>query len=148
MNTALARFSFGLLVLLACAIAAWHSAEPPPTREVVELVSVMYKPARVISAAPVEAVKLESTAAAPVPVPAAGIHRVSAPKRVARARPAPGAKALPRQQPRAPVARQEQEAQAPLPAVFVPIRSLGFFLQARLGLAREEPQEQPAQRKR
>jgi len=51
------RFEFGLLVLMACAITAWRGEDKTLSRVVVELVSVVHKPARIVPSepAPIEA---------------------------------------------------------------------------------------------
>jgi hypothetical protein len=147
-ETSLARYAFRTLVLLACAIAGWGGEDPTPTREVVELVSVFDKPARMEVQAPGEPVEAQTVAqhanAAPrqeiaatrsartsMTVPskvnvscrppacrAAGTGKIAATKRTG--------------------ARQERKAEPPLPAIFVPIRKLGLYLQARLGAPRDE----------
>jgi hypothetical protein len=168
MAPAVTRFAFRLLVLLVCVIASWRGAEQRPSREVVELVSVVYKPARMEAAAAAE----PSNAHTAAPLAQASADSGAPPKRPVQG-PAPAAvqqaKAVPRREPTAahsarpsmavpkvvkvscrpaachaapaatrtakkrPGARQEP----PLPAVFVPVRTLGLYLQARLGAPRE-----------
>lgn len=183
MDPTITRLAFHVLVLLACAIAAWRGAEQTPTREVVELVSVVYKPARVQAVTAGESTNAQTA----TPTPEANAdHGVASAKRLAQMR-APvvvqHAKTGPRPEPaasrssaRAPAAaqsvikvscrqptcraatpapkavskraaiRQGRQAEPPLPAVFVPVRKLGLYLQARLGTARDA--KAPGKRRR
>lgn len=157
------RFEFGLLVLLGCAIAAWHGDDRTPTHEVVELVSVVYKPARIVPSEPAPSAGEapgERASHAAAPAQQASAVRVAAPKPPAQVRVPPAvqhAKAEPRQRsggacrppgcnakarsttaaPTYAKARQARDAQAPLPAVLVPIRTFGLYLQDRLGLQQQ-----------
>jgi hypothetical protein len=179
MDTAFGRYAFQMLVLLACAIATWGNADQTPTREVVELVSVVYKPARI------EATRIEaSTACGPANAqtiasfPETSAEQIASPKLVQSQAPVvvQQTEVAPRQEPAATRAtrksatapsevkvscrppacrtadpgkqavttrtdtRQARKAQPPLPAeppvpaVFVPVRKLGLYLQARLGV--------------
>ena len=141
MDSALARYAFRLLVLVACAIAAWGGPDPTPTREVVELVSVFDKPARI------EAKAASELASAPTVVQ----HAKAAPRQAAVTRSAKtsatvssGVKNVVAKRSGA---RQAPKAEPPLPAMFVPIRELGLYLQARMGTARDGKAE-PGNRKR
>jgi hypothetical protein len=173
MDTAFGRFAFQMLVLLACAIATWGGPDPTPTREVVELVSVVYKPARIEASAAVEPVNAQATVSSPetnaeqlvLPKQAQG----QPPVVVQQAKVAPPEEPAPARSTRKSVAaseakvscrppacreaepgkqavtkrtdtRQARKAEPPrpteppLPAVFVPVRRLGLYLQARLGV--------------
>lgn len=122
------RFEFGLLVLLGCAIAAWHGEDRTPTHEVVELVSVVYKPARIVpseqATTPVAATPVAKASCRP---PGCGAKARSTTAAAKHAQ-----------------ARQARNAQPPLPAVLVPIRTLGLYLQDRLGT---QQQEKPARKR-
>jgi hypothetical protein len=179
MDTSFGRYAFQMLVLLACAIATWGGDDPTPTREVVELVSVVYKPARIQAGADGGTANAQTTAASP----GATAELVAPPKQVQAQAPVAvqHAKVAPRQQEPAPArsggkpkaapsevkmscrstacpvadpgkqaatkrtnTRQARKAQPPLPAeapplpaVFVPVRKLGLYLQARLGVEPE-----------
>lgn len=160
MDSAVNLFLFRLLVVLMCAIAAWRGAQQPPTRDVVELVSVVYKPARVqaqtqtqtqfavepVNVLPAAPILAQAKATKVAPSERLLQRRAAPPVRHAKAvrpqvakvscRPpacraaAPRAKAIIKRT----GARQVRKAEPPLPAVFVPIRNLGLYLQARLGL--------------
>lgn len=170
------RVEFGLLVLLVCAIMAWFGEDRTPSREVVELVSVVYKPARMVPSEPVAMdIMAAGEWATPQAVAAAAPMDVAAPKQLAHGRApvvAPRARAGPRPEP-APVRAAKASIAAPgvvkaacrpptcgararatnavakrtglhdagpveppLPRVFVPIRKLGLYLQARLDAPR------------
>ena len=175
MDTAFARCAFQMLVLLACLIATWGGADQTPTREVVELVSVVYKPARVV---PQEAAAGSVNAHTAASAPETNAEQVASPKQVQSQAPAvvQHVKAAPSQEPaptrstKKPVtppsevkvsclppacrpadpgkpavtkrtdtrqarkAAPPRPAEPPLPAVFVPVRRLGLYLQARLGV--------------
>ena len=118
------RFVFGLLVLLFCAIAAWRGPDRTPSKMVVELVSVTYKPARMVAFEPV-----------PMEPKVAGEW--------ANAQSVDPAQETSAATEHAAV-RRGQKPEPPLPAVFMPIRRLGFYLQARLGA----PQHPKASRER
>lgn len=160
MDSAVNLFLFRLLVVVMCVVAAWRGAQQPPTRDVVELVSVVYKPARVqaqpqaqaqvavepVNVLPAAPVLAQAKAAQVAPSKPLLQRRTAPPVRHAKTvrpqivkvscRPpacpaaAPGAKAIIKRT----GARQARKAEPPLPAVFVPIRNLGLYLQARLGL--------------
>lgn len=160
MDTAFGRYAFQLLVLLACVVAAWIGEDRTPTREVVETVSVLYKPARVEPAAggldnpqstaspntsaelvvsprqvqgQAPAVAQHAKAAArPEPAPPRSPTKpVTAPSEVKQAVKKPTDKRQARK------AEPPPPAEPPLPAVFVPVRRLGLYLQARLGVEPE-----------
>lgn len=140
------RFAFRTVVLLTCAVVAWQGPERTPTREVEELVSVVFKPARIQADAPAEPVNT-LVAAPPVAqdTKAADIKAAdfkAVPRRepaVARAARAPAARPqVVKASMRHTVVRPLPKAEPPLPAVFVPIRNLGLRLQARLGAPRDE----------
>ena len=182
MEAAVTRFAFRLIVLLGCAIAALHGEEQTPSREVVELVSIIYKPARLEAKADGESENAQT--AAPAPAPATNANSVASPKPLLQGRaplvvqhansvrrpvatrsartsvPVPGVvKASCRPSAcRAAVpasnavikrtgAPQGRKAEPPLPAVFVPVRTLGLYLQARMGAPRDG-KAAPGKRKR
>lgn len=156
------RFVFGLLVLLFCAIATWRGPDRTPSEEVVELVSVFYRPARITAYEPVpaeaKAAGESANAQSAAPAREASANHIASPKPSLQGRASPAvrhAKAVPRQG-AAPMrsartsmgvskvakanaimeqaaARQGRRPEPPLPAMFVPIRRLGLYLQARLG---------------
>lgn len=158
MDSAVNLFLFRLLVVVLCVVAAWRGAQQPPTRDVVELVSVVYKPARMqaqaqaqvavepVNVLPAPPILAQAKAAQVAPSKPLLQRRTVPPVRHAKTvrpqivkvscRPpacraaAPGAKATIKRT----GARQVRKAEPPLPAVFVPIRNLGLYLQARLGL--------------
>ncbi len=78
MDTAFGRYAFQMLVLLACVIATWGGEDKTPTREVVELVSVVYKPARVEASAAGGPANAQTTAASPE----TNAEQVASPKQV------------------------------------------------------------------
>jgi len=102
MDTAFGRYAFHVLVLLACAIATWHGADSTPTREVVELVSVVYKPARLEARAVDEPASIVQTAASPSTE--SNAEQVAPPKQVQSQGPVvvQHAKVAPRTEPPAP----------------------------------------------
>ncbi|MBA3774303.1 MAG: hypothetical protein H0X13_17985 [Ramlibacter sp.] len=170
MDPTVNRVVFGLLVLVASTIATWRDADPP-SRMITELVSVVYVPPRteampvahLAPVAPIEpAAPGPETNAVAAAEPAKPLQ-VRAP-RVAGRTHVPHAKALPnagravtrtaRASATAPAAatvmtrtaaRHQAGAEPPTPAVFVPIRNLGLYLQARLPAS---PQEKPVPSKR
>jgi hypothetical protein len=174
MDTALARFAFHMLVLLACAVFSWVGADQTPTREVVELVSVVYKPARAEASAAGGPENFAQTTASSPETNAEGgaspkLVQGQAPVVVEHANVEPRQEPAPTRSTKKPVtapsevkvscrppacrtadpekqavtkrtetrqARKAAPAQVepPLPAVFVPVRRLGLYLQARLGV--------------
>lgn len=164
------RLEFRLLVLLVCAITVWLGEDRTPSQEVVELVSVVYKPARQLApepataqaevaamgpdtpaanavvcanAAPTASAKRRATPVAQHAQAGAGRAAVRpartsvATSNVAKAscRP-PGCRArvpAARAAARPAGARPGPQPEPPLPALLVPIRNLGLYLQARLG---------------
>jgi len=158
------RFVFGLLVLLLCAIATWQGPDRTPSEEVVELVSVVYRPARITAQEPLpietraagEGANAQSTG----PAQETSTDHIALPKRPLQGRALPavrhakeatrlGSATVAKHSCRPSAcraratatnavtkhaaARQGRKQEPPLPAVFVPIRKLGLYLQARLG---------------
>lgn len=126
------RLVFGLLVLLFCAIVGSQGADRTPSRTVVELVSVTYKPARIAASetfrenAPVDVQHAKAEQGQPSP-PARAARTSASVSKVLKVscRPAACRGRTP--------AMNARKPEPPLPAVFVPIRRLGLYLQARLG---------------
>jgi hypothetical protein len=147
------RFAFGLLVLLFCAIAAWRGTDQTPSRVVVELVSVVFKPARIVAHEPLPieakaAGEWESIqTAAPTQETSAAVQKAKAVLKqrsavVSSPRTSVAASKVPKISCRPPACRaraehaavpQSRKPEPPLPSVFVPIRNLGLYLQARMG---------------
>jgi hypothetical protein len=162
------RFVFGLLVLLFCAIATSRGPDRTPSGTVVELVSVVFKPARIAANEPVpiepKAAGEWANAQTAAPAPLAVRHAKTVPRQgstaVRSARASMGVSNVAKVSCRPSVcrarasatnpimehaaARQGRKPEPPLPAVFVPIRTLGLYLQARLGA----PQHGKAARER
>jgi hypothetical protein len=170
------RFVFGLLVLVLCGIATWRGPDRTPSEEVVELVSVVYRPARPTAYEPVpvetKAAGESANAQSATPARETSTDHIASSKRPLQEHASPPgqrAKEVPRQgsatvrsarasmgdsnaakvscRPSAcraratatnavtkhAAARQGRKPEPPLPAVFMPIRKLGLYLQARLG---------------
>jgi hypothetical protein len=167
MDPAVTRFATGLLVLMVCAFAAWLGPDRTPSRTVTELVSVVHFWPRAEVKAAGELARAEPTA----PAPETNSIRRASPKRLAEGRapsfvtrahvhrakdscrsPTCRQAALARNAVRKQVAaRQAPKAEPQLPAVFVPIRNLGLYLQARLaalGVEKAAPAKRKAGRKR
>lgn len=180
MYTALGRFGFQMLVLLACVIGTWGGTDKTPIREVVELVSVVYKPARAgapiapsnapaVELSPTSTSSPESSAAVdgspkraqsqpPVVVQDAKPSQEPAPTRPAKKKSVAAANEV-KESCRPPACRSADHgkqvatkrtdtpqtrkaepprpAEPPVPAVFAPVRRLGLYLQAQLGVEPE-----------